>query len=43
MFTPVKKLVVFCWDFVLNHEVSPLRNISDVAIRHYVLQAPGLM
>lgn len=43
MLTPVKKLVVFCWDFVFNHEVSPLRNIPDVAIRHYVLQALVLM
>ena len=43
MLTPVKKLVVLCWDFVFNHEVSPLRNIPDVAIRHYVLQALGLM
>jgi len=43
MFTPVRKFVVFCWDFVFNHEVSPLRNIPDVAIRHYVLQALGLM
>ena len=39
----VRKHVVFCWDFVFNHEVSPLRNIPDVAIRHYVLQALGLM
>ena len=43
MFTPVRKFVVFCWDFVFNLEVSPLRNIPDVAIRHYVLQALGLM
>lgn len=43
MLTPVKKLVVLCWDFVFNHEVSPLRNIPDIAIRHYVLQALGLM
>jgi len=43
MFTPVGKFVVFCWDFVFNHEVSPLRNIPDVAIRHYVLQALGFM
>ncbi len=43
MFMPVIKFVVFCWDFVFNHEVSPLRNIPDVAIRHYVLQALGLM
>ena len=43
MFTPVRKFVVYCWNFVFNHEVSPLRNIPDVAIRHYVLQALGLM
>jgi len=43
MFTPVRKLVVYCWNFLFNHEVSPLRNIPDVAIRHYVLQALGFM
>lgn len=43
MFTPVRKLVVHCWNFVFNHEVSPLRHIPDVAIRHYVLQALGFM
>lgn len=43
MFMLARRLVVFCWDFVFNHEVSPLRHIPDVAIRHYVLQALGLM
>ena len=43
MFYAIRRLVVYCWDFVFNHEVSPLRNIPDVAIRHYVLQALGLM
>lgn len=43
MFTSVRKLVVHCWNFVFNHEVSPLRNIPDVAIRHYVLQTLGFM
>ena len=43
MVTPVKKFIVFCWDFLFNHEVSPLRHIPDVAMRHYVLQALGLM
>ena len=43
MFYSIRKLVVYCWDFVFNHEVSPLRNIPDVAMRHYVLQALGLM
>lgn len=35
--------VVNSWNFIFNHEVSPLRNIPDVAVRHYVLQALGLM
>ena len=43
MFMPIRRFVVFCWDFVFNHEVSPLRHIPDVAMRHYVLQALGLM
>ena len=43
MFNPVRRLVVNCWDFVFNHEVSPLRHIPDIAIRHYVLQILGLM
>jgi hypothetical protein len=42
MFYSIRRLVVYCWDFVFNHEVSPLRNIPDVAMRHYVLQALGL-
>jgi len=43
MFYSIRRLVVYCWDFVFNHEVSPLRNIPVVAVRHYVLQALGLM
>jgi len=43
MFTPVQKLIVYCWNFVFNLEARPLRNIPNVAIRHYVLQALGLM
>ena len=43
MFMSIRSFVVFCWDFVFNHEVSPLRNIPDLAIRHYVLQILGLM
>lgn len=35
--------VVYAWNFLFNHNVSPLRNIPDVATRHYALQALGLM
>ena len=43
MFYSIRKFVVYCWNFVFNHKVSPLRNIPDVAMRHHVLQALGLM
>ena len=43
MITTTRKLVVYLWNFIFNHEVSPLRNIPDVAVRHYVLQLLGVM
>ena len=39
----IRRSVVFAWNYTFNHEVSPLRHIDDVAIRHYVLQALGFM
>ena len=39
----MRRLVVYGWNFIFNAEVSPLRHISDVAVRHYVLQALALM
>jgi hypothetical protein len=43
MITSTRKFVVHAWNFLFNHEVSPLRHIPDVAIRHYVLQVLGVM
>lgn len=43
MIESTRNYIVYAWNFVFNHEVSPLRNIPDVAMRHYVLQALGLM
>ena len=43
MITLIEKFVVRAWNFVFDHNVSPLRNIPDVAIRHYILQVLGLM
>lgn len=43
MMTSVKTFVVQVWNFVFNHNVSPLRHIPDVGVRHYVLQVLGLM
>lgn len=39
----VSGYILSTWNFLFNHEVSPVRNIPDIAIRHYVLQALGLM
>ena len=43
MFVTLRNLVIYIWNFVFNHKVSPVRHIPDVAIRHYILQALGLM
>ena len=43
MFVKISSFVVYAWNFIFDHEVSPVRNIPDVAVRHYVLQALGLM
>lgn len=43
MIAASRNFVVYGWNYVFDHEVSPLRHIPDVAIRHYVLQALGLM
>jgi hypothetical protein len=43
MFLAIRKFTTHLWNYVFNHEVSPLRNIPDVAVRHYVLQILGLM
>ena len=43
MITTARKFIVYCWEFLFNHEVSPLRNITDVAVRHYILQILGIM
>ena len=39
----MKAFIHHIWNFVFNHEISPLRHIPDVAVRHYVLQALALM
>ena len=43
MLSTLRSYIVFAWNYIFNHEVSPLRNIPDVATRHYALQALGLM
>ncbi len=35
--------MIYPWNFLFNHEVSPLRHIPDVGVRHYILQILGFM
>ena len=39
----MKNLVVHAWNFIFDHEVSPLRHIPDFTVRHMVLQMLGWM
>ena len=43
MLADARNKVAFAWNFIFDHEVSPLRNIPDVAVRHYALQVLGAM
>jgi hypothetical protein len=43
MITNVKTFIIYAWNFVFDYNVSPLRHIPDVSVRHYVLQVLGLM
>jgi hypothetical protein len=39
----MQKIIADSWNFIFDHEVSPLRNIPDVATRHMILQILGWM
>lgn len=39
----MKRLVLSTWNFIFDHEVSPLRHIPDFNVRHMVLQMLGWM
>jgi len=39
----MRRLILFAWGFLFDHNVSPLRNIPDIAVRHMVLQMLGWM
>lgn len=43
MLSNLAKLTIFLWNYIFNHNISPLRHIPDVGIRHYVLQILGFM
>ena len=39
----MRRLIVHAWNYIFNSAVSPLRHITDLSMRHYVLQALGFM
>lgn len=39
----MRRQIIRGWNFIFNAEVSPLRHIPNVAVRHYVLQGLALM
>ena len=39
----MRKHIAFAWNYVFDHEVSPLRHIPDFNVRHMVLQMLGWM
>lgn len=39
----MRKAIISIWDYFFNHEVNPLRHISDFNTRHMVLQLLGWM
>jgi len=39
----MQKLIVKAWNYTFDHEVSPLRHIPDIAVRHLILQVLAAM
>jgi hypothetical protein len=39
----MKRLVFAAWNFIFDHEKSPLRHIPDFGVRHMVFQMLGWM
>lgn len=39
----MKYLIVNSWNFIFDHESSPLRHIPDFGVRHMVFQMLGWM
>ena len=39
----MRSMIVFAWNYVFDHQTSPLRHIPDVGVRHMILQILGWM
>ena len=39
----MSKFVVNCWNYIMDAEVNPLRNIPDLNVRHMIMQVLAFM
>jgi hypothetical protein len=39
----MRKFAITAWEFIFDHEASPLRHIPDFGVRHMVFQMLGWM
>jgi hypothetical protein len=39
----MRSAIVYAWKFIFDHQISPLRHIPDIGVRHMILQVLGWM
>lgn len=39
----MRNIIINAWNFIFDHEASPLKNIPDLPTRHMILQILGWM
>jgi hypothetical protein len=39
----MRSSIVFAWNYIFDHETSPLRHIPDICVRHMILQVLAWM
>jgi hypothetical protein len=39
----MRSMITFAWNYIFDHQTSPLRHIPDVGVRHLILQVLGWM
>jgi hypothetical protein len=39
----MKSSIVYAWNFIFDHQTSPLRHIPDIGVRHMILQVLAWM
>ena len=39
----MREFIVYAWQYIFDHRISPLRHIPDIPTRHMILQILGLI